>query len=184
MRIAIGILAIVVIAIGVLAAAIASRPSDFEIERSASIAAPPDVVFGYVNDFHRWEGWSPWAKLDPSMKVEYDGAPSGVGAGYGWTGDPRVGQGRMSITESTPSQHVAVDLLFLKPFAAHNTAVFTLVPDSAGTKVTWAMRGHRNFVGKAAGLFLNVDDLVGKQFEQGLASLRTLAEADAIQAAR
>ncbi|HTO72114.1 MAG TPA: SRPBCC family protein [Myxococcota bacterium] len=184
MRIALVILLLIAAGVGVLAAVIAGRPSEFSIQRSASMAAPPDIVFGLVNDFHRWEGWSPWAKLDPAMKIRYDGAPAGVGASYGWQGDRTVGEGRMAITESKPNEQISVDLQFLKPFAARNVAVFRFEPDSAGTKVTWTMRGQSDFMGKAVGLFMNMDDLVGRQFEQGLASMRTLAEGEALAANR
>lgn len=184
MRVALVILLLIVAGVGVLAAFIARRPSEFAIERSASMAAPPDIVFGLVNDFHRWEGWSPWAKLDPAMKVTYDGPAAGPGASYAWQGDSKVGAGRMAIVESKPNEQISVDLEFLKPFAARNTAIFTFQPDSAGTKVTWTMRGHSDFMGKAVGLFMNMDDLVGKQFEQGLASMRTLAEGEALAASR
>ena len=184
MRVVLWILGALVAALGVLAAVIASRPDEFRIERSVSMAAPPDIVFGLVNDFHKWEGWSPWAKLDPGMQIQYDGPPSGVGAQYLWNGDKRVGEGRMAITQSKPNELVAVDLQFLKPFPAHNVATFTFAPDSAGTRVSWAMSGHSTFMGKAIGLIMNMDKLVGRQFEQGLASLRTQAEGEAIQAQR
>jgi len=184
MRVGLWILGALLAGFGVLVAVIASRPDEFKIERSASMAAPPDIVFGLVNDFHKWEGWSPWAKLDPTMQVQYDGPPSGVGAQYSWNGDKNVGEGRMAITQSKPNEVIAVDLQFLKPFPAHNVATFTFVPDSAGTRVSWAMTGRSTFMGKAIGLLMNMDQLVGRQFDTGLASLRTLAEGEAIQAAR
>jgi len=184
MRVVLWILGVLIVGFAALVAVIASRPDKFKIERSVSMAAPPDIVFGLVNDFHKWEGWSPWAKLDPTMRVQYDGPASGVGAQYSWIGDKNVGEGRMAITQSKPNELVAVDLQFLKPFPAHNVATFTLVPDSAGTRVSWTMTGHSTFMGKAIGLLMNMDKLVGRQFDQGLASMRALAEGEAIQAAR
>jgi uncharacterized protein YndB with AHSA1/START domain len=177
MRILIPILVAVVGLAVVLAGVVATRPAEFVIQRSATFAARPETVFALVNDFHRWDGWSPYAKLDPDMKVTYDGAPAGVGARYSWSGDDRIGEGRMTIVESKPAERVAIDLEFSRPMAARNLATFTFVPDGAGTRVTWAMQGRNGFVGKAFAMLMNMDRMVGGQFEEGLASMKALAEA-------
>lgn len=160
-------------------AVIVTRPAEYRVERSASMSAPPAVVFDFVNDFHKWETWSPWEKLDASMKKTFDGPPAGVGAVYAWTGNDKVGEGRMTITESRPSESVVIKLEFIKPFAATCITTFNFSPQSAGTKVTWTMEGTNNFVAKAFSLFMNMDNMVGKDFEKGLAQLRTQAEAAA-----
>jgi len=164
---------LVLVGVGV----IATRPAEFVIQRSATFAARPEVAFALVNDFHAWDAWSPYAKLDPAMKVTYEGAPAGVGATYGWSGDNKIGAGRMTIVESKPSEKIAIDLEFARPMAARNLATFTFVPDGAGTRVTWAMSGRNGFMGKAFGMVVNMDQLVGTQFEEGLASMKALAEA-------
>lgn len=156
---------------------VALQPADFRISRSATVAAPPAVVFEQVNDFHKWEAWSPWAKLDPSMKQTFEGAASGNGAVYTWAGNDQVGEGRMTITESRPGELVRIDLEFLKPFAARNVAEFTFKAGGAQTAVTWTMTGQNNFMGKAFQLFVNMDKLVGGDFEKGLAQMKTAAEA-------
>lgn len=159
-----------------LVAVIVSRPSEYRVERSASINAPPAVVFDFVNDFHKWEGWSPWEKLDPSMKKTYEGPATGAGAVYSWTGNDKVGEGRMTITDSRPGESVAIKLEFIKPFAAVCNTTFTFSPQGTATKVSWTMEGSNNFVAKAFTLFMNMDDMIGKDFEKGLAQLRTQAE--------
>ncbi|HEY2389167.1 MAG TPA: SRPBCC family protein [Candidatus Binatia bacterium] len=156
---------------------VATRPDTFHLERSTRIDAPPDIVFAQVNDFKNWDAWSPWAKLDPNMTKTLGGPPAGVGATYAWSGNSEVGEGRMAIVESTPSERVGVRLEFVKPFAGNNLATFTFVPQGGSTNVTWAMDGERNFVGKAIGLFLNVDSFLGPQFEKGLAQMKTASEA-------
>ena len=161
---------------------VASRPADFRIERQGAIAAPPATVFPLVADFHRWGGWSPWEKLDPQMKATHSGAPSGVGAVYHWVGNDQVGEGRMTITEANPSSRIVIRLEFLKPFAATNTTTFTFEPAGNGTRVAWTMTGTNNFVGKAFSVFMNMDAIVGGDFERGLAALKTLAEAEAAKA--
>ena len=134
------------------------------------------AVFGQVNDFHRWDGWSPWAKMDPAMKTTYSGAAAGEGASYAWVGNSQVGEGRMTITESRPSDHIVVRLEFVKPMAATNTATFTFKPDAGGTDVTWAMDGNNGFMGKAFSVFMNMDKMLGAYFEQGLGQMKVAAE--------
>lgn len=168
----------------VLAVVVATRPDSFRVERSMEIAAPPAAVFPLVNDFHRWEGWSPWEKLDPSMKRTFEGAAAGTGAVYGWTGNDKVGAGRMTILDSQPDQHVAIKLEFIKPFASTNDTRFTLTPSGSGTRLTWSMDGKNTFVTKAFTMFMDMDKMVGKDFEQGLASIKGLAEGASSQHAR
>ena len=167
-------LALVVV---VLVIIIALQPSTYRVERSATMNAPAPVVFAQVNDFHKWNAWSPWAKLDPAMKQTFEGAPAGTGAIYVWTGNKEVGEGRMTITESHPSDLVKIKLEFIKPFAANSDTVFTFKPEGNQTRVTWTMNGDKNFIAKAFHLFVNIDKMVGGDFEKGLAQMKSVAEA-------
>jgi len=170
------LIGIVVVIAGFLAV-VAIQPAEFHITRSATIAAPPAAVFAQVNDFHNWEAWSPWEKIDPQMKRTYEGPLSGRDAVYGWVGNSEVGEGRMTLTESRPAELVRIRLEFLKPFPATNTAEFTFKPDGSGTAVTWSMDGKKNFVSKAFCLFMNMDKMIGGQFEKGLAQMKSIVEA-------
>jgi hypothetical protein len=170
------ILLVLVLAIAALAVVIATRPADFKIVRAAKSTAPPAALFAQVNDFHKWDAWSPWAKLDPNMKVTHDGPSSGVGAKYHWVGNDEVGEGRMTILESVPNERVKIRLEFIKPFAATNEAAFAFKPEAGGTDVTWTMTGHNNFIAKAFHLFVDVDKMVGADFEKGLNQLKSVAE--------
>ncbi|MGH7303763.1 MAG: SRPBCC family protein [Candidatus Rokuibacteriota bacterium] len=174
-----GVVAAVALVVGVLAVIVALQPSEFRIERSATIAAPAPAVFAQVNDFHNWEAWSPWAKLDPAARNTFEGPRAGQGAAFAWAGNSQVGEGRMTITESRPSELVRIKLEFLKPFEATNTAEFTFKPQGERTVVTWSMYGDHNFVGRAVGLFVNMDKALGGEFEKGLASMKSVAEASA-----
>jgi hypothetical protein len=169
MSIAIG-LAILVLVVAVVVG-VGSRPDHFRIERSARVDAPSDVVFALINDLHEWTKWSPWEKLDPAMKKTYEGPKAGRGASYAWKGNSKAGEGRMTITESRPNEAVALDLVFLKPFPATNVTTFVLAPSEAGTNVTWSMEGRNRFMGKAMALFIDMDKLIGKDFERGLAGM-------------
>jgi polyketide cyclase/dehydrase/lipid transport protein len=160
---------------------VALQRSEFRVARSATISAPPPAVFAQVNDFHKWEAWNPWGKIDPAMKQTYEGAAAGVGAIYTWTGNNEVGEGRMTITESRPSDLVRIKLEFFKPFAATNTAEFTFKSEGNQTAVTWSMTGAKNFMAKAIHLFMNMDKMIGGQFEKGLAEMKAIAEATAKQ---
>jgi uncharacterized protein YndB with AHSA1/START domain len=171
----IGLAAVVIVFLIVAA----FQPADFRITRSATIAAPPAAVFEQINDFHRWDAWSPWAKLDPNAKNSFDGPPAGVGAGFAWAGNKEVGEGRMTITESRPGELVRMKLEFLKPFAATNVAEFTLKPEGNGTVVTWSMSGTNGFMAKCVGLVVNCDKMVGGQFEKGLANMKAIVETPA-----
>jgi hypothetical protein len=169
----IGIVLIVVIS--VMTVLIATRPDTFRVERSAHIKAPADVVHGLINDFHQWTLWSPWERLDPNLKRIYSGAPAGVGAVYDWNSES-VGVGRMTILESKPADSVVIKLEFIKPFEATNQAMFKLSPSDGGTRVTWTMDGRNNVMGKAFSLFVDMDSMVGKDFELGLANLNSAAQ--------
>ena len=166
----------VALILAVLAVVVAIQPADFRITRTTTIAAPPAAVFAQVNDFHKWEAWSPWAKLDPAMKAAYDGPVEGPGSIYTWTGNSAVGQGRMTITESHPGDLVRIRLEFLKPMTATNTAEFTFKPEASQTLVNWTMTGTNNFMGKAFNLFMNMDKMVGGDFEKGLAQMKSTVE--------
>jgi uncharacterized protein YndB with AHSA1/START domain len=155
---------------------VATRPATFHIERSITVAAPPDRPFAQVNDLHAWAAWSPYEKKDPNMQRTFDGAPSGTGAGYAWKGDQNVGEGRMTIVQSEPPSQIVIKLEFTKPFTATNTATFTFAPVAGGTRVTWAMDGTNNFVAKALHLFMNMDKMVGDDFQRGLVALKTVSE--------
>lgn len=152
------------------------RPADFRVTRSAKIAAPPSVVFPHVNDLHQWQEWSPWAKADPSAKLTYEGPTAGTGAAYSWAGD-KVGAGHMAITDSQPDHTINFKLDFTKPFTASNQVEFTFTPEGDQTVVSWTMTGKNNFLMKAVGLFMDCDKMCGSQFEEGLASLKNIAEA-------
>jgi hypothetical protein len=165
--------------LALLSIVIARQPATFHVERSITMAAPPDAAFAQVNDFHAWGAWSPWEKLDPGMKRSYEGAAAGVGAKYAWVGNEDVGEGRMTVEKSDPGKLVGIKLEFLKPFEATNTATFTFEKTPAGNKTTWAMDGHKNFISKAMGLIMDMDKMIGSDFERGLASLKAAAEADA-----
>ncbi len=154
----------------------ATRPDTFRLQRSTTINAPPDRVFPLINDLHAWASWSPWEKKDLAMKKTHSGAPQGKGAVLEWDGNKDVGTGRMEVLDSTPASKVLIQLDFYKPFEAHNTAEFTLTPRGATTQVTWAMYGPQPYMMKIMGMFCDPDKMVGKDFEDGLASLKALAE--------
>lgn len=172
------LLALVLVVI-VFAVVVVMQPADFKVERSATIAAPAAVVFSQVNDLHKWEAWSPWAKLDPSAKATYAGPDSGKGAKHSWAGNGDVGEGTMTIVESRPNELVGIKLEFLKPFAATNDVAFTFKPDGDLTLVTWTMTGKNNFIAKAMHLFIDCDKMIGGFFDQGLNSMKTIAESQA-----
>jgi len=139
-------LAVIVI---VLAVIVALQPSEFRVARSTTISASPATVFAQVNDFHKWEAWNPWGKIDPAMKQAYAGAPAGNGAIYTWAGNNKVGEGHMTITESRPNDLILVKLEFFKPFSGNSLAEFTFKPQGNQTVVTWSMTGQNNFMAKA-----------------------------------
>lgn len=166
-------------ALALLVIVILMQPATFRVVRSTTMAAPPEVAFQQVSDFHAWSAWSPWEKLDPNMKRSFEGAESGVGARYAWAGNDDVGEGRMTIEKSSAPSEVVIKLEFLKPFAATNTTAFTFERTPEGSKATWSMEGENNFVSKAMSLFMDMDEMIGADFERGLASLKTVSEAAA-----
>ena len=170
----IALLVVAVAAAGVLALA-ATKPDSFSVQRSATIKAPPEKISAVLSDFRAWEAWSPWEKIDPKMKRTYSGEPKGKGAKYAWVGNSEVGEGSMTITEAQASR-VALDLDFVKPFEGHNKVVFTLAPKGDVTEVGWAMNGSSPYVTKVIQVFCDMDGMIGKQFEAGLANLKALTE--------
>ena len=156
---------------------VALQPGEFRVTRSANVTAPQAAVFDQVNDLHKFEKWNPWGKIDPAMKVSYEGAATGVGSVYKWAGNNEVGEGRMTITESRPSDLVRIKLEFLKPFASTADTEFTFKPQGNQTAVTWSMSGKNNFIAKAMCLFMSMDKMIGSQFEKGLADMKAIVEA-------
>ena len=171
-KILIGVAALIVLLIIV----IALQPSKFHVSRSTTIAAPPEQVFAQVDNFHNWEAWSPWAKLDPAAKNSFEGPSSGVGAAFTWSGNDEVGEGRMTITESRPNDLIQIKLDFVRPFEDTSTVEFTFKPEGDQTLVTWSMFGRKGFVGKAIGLAMDCDTMLGGYFEKGLASMKSVVE--------
>jgi hypothetical protein len=169
-------LIVVAVLIALLIVVVAMQPGDFRVSRQANVSAPASLVFAQVNDFHKWEAWNPWGKIDPAMKQAYGGAASGTGATYAWEGNNEVGAGRMTITESRPSDLIRIQLEFLKPLAATNTAEFTFAEQGGETAVTWSMQGKNSFLAKAIHLVVDMDRMVGGQFEKGLASMKAVSE--------
>ncbi|MBM3797929.1 MAG: SRPBCC family protein [Acidobacteria bacterium] len=162
--------------VAVLAVLISQQPSSYSVARSAIITATPQRVFALVNDYHKWEGWSPWAKLDPNMKTTYSGAQSGTGAVYHWTGNDDVGEGEMRTLESRPCEYVKIDLVFIKPFASRSLTEFKIRPEGTSTLITWEMSGEANFMSKAFSVIKSMDAMIGPDFEKGLAQMKKLAE--------
>lgn len=156
---------------------VSRRPADFQVTRSALMAAPAPLVFEQVNNLKKWDAWSPWAKLDPNARNTFEGPEAGVGAVMRWAGNNKVGEGSMTIVDSLPSELIRFKLEFLKPFKATNTAEFTFKAEGDQTLVTWRMFGSNNFIGKTMSLFMNCDAMVGGQFEQGLAAMKAIVEA-------
>jgi len=157
----------------------ATRPDTFRVERAASINAPREAIFALINDLHHWSQWSPYDQKDPAMRRTHSGAASGKGAVYAWDGNNEVGKGSMAITDASPPSKVMIKLDFVKPFEAHNIVEFTLEPKGGATQVTWAMYGPSPYLSKLMGIFFNMDKMVGKDFEAGLAKLKAVAETPA-----
>lgn len=173
------ILLVIVVAIGGFLAFAATRPDTYHVERAVSVDAPAPVIFSQLDDFKAWAAWSPWEKMDPQMQKTFSGPPKGVGSGYSWRGNDKVGKGQMTITESNPPVEVKCRLEFIEPFASVAETTFSVKPADKGATVTWAMDGHNNFVGKVFGVFMNMDKMIGTDFERGLGSLKEIAEAEA-----
>ena len=171
-KIVIGIVLLVLIVLGLAAL----QPDNFRVQRSIAIKAPAEKILPLISDFHNWTSWSPWEKLDPSMKRNYSGAPRDLGAVYAWEGDDKVGSGRMEITSVTQPTNVGIKLDFLRPFESHCVTDFTLATQGDITTVSWTMSGPSNFMTKLMGLAFSMDKMIGKDFEFGLANMKAVAE--------
>ena len=173
----IAIIAVVLaIAIAIVLILAATKPDTFSVQRAATMKAPPETIFALINDFHQWGSWSPWEHKDPAMQRTYSGAASGKGAVYAWEGNKNVGSGRMEILDASVPSKIVIKLDFFKPFEGHNTAEFTMLPQGDATSVTWLMHGPLPFMGKVMHVFINMDRMVGKDFEAGLINLKRLTE--------
>lgn len=170
------ILIVLVLAIAGVLIYAATKPDTFQVQRKATIAAPPDKVFALIDDFHRWGEWSPWEKLDPAMTRTFEGPATGPGAVYAWKGNKDVGQGRMEIAESTPPSRIAIKLDFIEPMESNNVTEFVLAPKDGGTEVTWTMRGPSPYLTKLMDTVVGMDRMIGKDFEAGLANMKAAAE--------
>lgn len=170
------VLSLFVLAVIVISVLITMQPDELIIVRSASFNAPPERVFEQVNDFHKWEAWSPWAKLDPAMKSFYSGPDRGTGSVYEWSGNDDVGRGKMTILESRPGEMVRIDLEFIEPMASRSKSDFTFKPADGKTDVTWSMTSEHDLISKAFCLVVDMDKLLRSDFEKGLAQLRPIVE--------
>ena len=171
-KILIALAAIVVIFLIV----VALQPADFTVSRSAKVSAPQADVFAQVNDLHKWDAWSPWARLDPDAKMSFEGPEAGQGAAMRWAGNDRVGEGRLTLVETSPSDSIKLKVDFVKPFEGTANQEFAFKPEGEQTAVTWSMSGHRNFIHKAFCLVMNGEKMIGDDLEKGLAQLKTVAE--------
>ena len=167
------VLAIVIAIVLILAA---TKPNTFSVRRATTVKAPPERIFPLINDFRQWGSWSPYENKDPAMKRSYSGAADGKGAVYGWEGNKNVGSGRMEILDTSEPSKIVIKLDFFTPFEGHNTAEFTMLPQGDVTNVTWLMHGPVPFMGKIMHVLMNIDRMVGKDFEIGLANLKRLTE--------
>jgi hypothetical protein len=173
----IAIIAIVLaVAIAIVLILAATKPDGFSVQRAATMKATPEKIFSLINDFHRWGTWSPWENKDPGMKRSYSGADSGRGAIYAWDGNKNVGSGRMEILDASSPSKIVIKLDFFTPFEAHNTAEFTMLPQGDATNLAWVMHGPASFISKLMQVFMNLDKMIGKDFEIGLANLKRLTE--------
>ena len=170
------ILIVLLVVVTIFVIIVALQPSEFRYSRSATINAPAAIVFENINDLHKWQAWSPWAKMDPNAKINYEGPTSGIGAIFGWAGNKHVGEGKMTITESKATDLILIKLDFIKPFESSNTTEFTFKTVGNQTLVTWSMFGKNNFMAKGFGLFVNCDKMLGDEFEKGFANLKGVVE--------
>jgi uncharacterized protein YndB with AHSA1/START domain len=171
-KILIALAAIVVIVVVV----VAMQPSEYRVERSETVSAPAAELFAQVNNFHKWEAWSPWAKLDPAAKVSFEGPDEGAGAVLGWAGNNKVGEGKMTLTESQPNDRIMIKTDFVRPFEGTNTTEFTFKPEGEQTAVTWSISGHQGFIAKAFCLVMNGKKMMGDTMQQGLTQLKSVVE--------
>jgi len=173
----IAIIAVVLaIAIAIVLILAATKPNSLRVQRATTVKAPPENIFPLINDFHQWRTWSPYENKDPAMKRSYSGTAEGKGAVYGWEGNKNVGSGRMEILDSAAPSKIVIKLDFFTPFEGHNTAEFTMLPQGDATNLTWLMRGPAPFMSKVMQVFINLDHMIGKDFEVGLANLKRLTE--------
>jgi hypothetical protein len=177
-KILLGIVAVVALTVAAVLLIAMTKPATFKVERQTVIHASSARVFANLADFHRWGAWSPWEHLDPNMRKTYSGPPTGEGSSYAWTGNSDVGEGRMTVLESRANEELKLKLEFLKPFEATNTTTYSLRPVSGdnGTQVVWSMEGPNSFMGKVMSVFANMDSMIGKDFETGLANLKRVSE--------
>jgi hypothetical protein len=167
---------ILAIAIAIVLVLALTKPNTFAVQRAISIRAPAETIFPLINDFHQWGTWSPYENKDPGMKRTYSGAESGKGAVYAWDGNSNVGSGRMEILDTSVPSKIVIKLDFFKPFEGHNTAEFTMLPQGDATNLTWVMHGPARFMSKVMQVFMNLDNMIGRDFEAGLANLKRITE--------
>jgi hypothetical protein len=170
------ILLLLVVGIAGLAVYVAMQPDHFRIERRTTVNAPPQAVFAQVNEFRKWDNWSPWAKLDPNSKVAFEGPQVGQGAVFKWRGNDKVGEGKMTLVESKPAALVRIEVEFVKPFEGSSTSEFTFRPQGGGTEVVWVSYGPMNFISKAMCLIMNMEKMLGPDMEKGLVQMKAVAE--------
>ena len=170
------IAAVLAVAIAIVLILAATKPATLRVQRATTVKAPPEKIFALISDFHQWRTWSPYENKDPAMQRTYEGAASGRGAVYAWDGNKNVGSGRMEILETSVPSKITIKLDFFKPFEGHNTAEFTMLPQGDGTDVTWLMYGPAPLMSRVMQVFINFDRMIGKDFEVGLANLKSLAE--------
>lgn len=163
--------------IGSFVALILLQPSEYRVTRTTTMSAPAPDIFAQIDDFHRWQAWSPWAQRDPAAKASFDGPASGKGAVFAWSGNNEVGEGRMTLTDSRPGELVKIRTDFVKPFVGTSYSDFTLKPEGSSTSVSWSMFGENDFIGKAMCLFISMDKVLGGEMDKGLASIKQLVEA-------
>jgi uncharacterized protein YndB with AHSA1/START domain len=167
---------ILAIAIAIVLILAATKPDTIRVQRVTSIKAPAERIFPLINNFHQWGTWSPYEHKDPAMKRTYSGADSGKGAVYAWDGNNNVGSGRMEILETSEPSKIVIKLDFFKPFEGHNIAEFTMLPQGDATTLTWVMHGPARFISKVMQVFMNLDNMIGRDFEAGLANLKKITE--------
>ncbi|MGV7211798.1 SRPBCC family protein [Bradyrhizobium sp. UFLA05-112] len=174
---AVAVIAIVIAAgIAGLLVFAATKPDMFRVERTLAVMAPADAIYPLIADFQRWTSWSPYEGRDPGLKRTFGGSTQGKGAIYAWDGNKDIGAGRMEILEASTPPKLRIKLDFERPFEGHNIAEFTFVPQGSATLVTWAMYGPAPFLSKLMQVFVNMDNMIGKDFETGLANLKKLTE--------
>lgn len=176
------ILIVLAVLCGILVAAavvVGMQSDTFTVQRSSTMAAPPAAVFAQVNDFQAWDAWSPWKELDPNAKVSRSAPSSGKGATFSWSGNDQIGEGSLTIRDSRPDELVDIEQVFVRPFPGKARMLFTFAPEAGGTRVTWTMDGTNSFLGKAMCMVVDMDSMVGKDFERGLANMKSVAETEA-----